>query len=250
MAEPNALRILVVNGKGGCGKTTIATNLAAAYARLGFCVALSDHDSQASSAQWLEQRPTRLPTIHLVPAHERPGMYTTRSFQRRLPIDVERIIIDTPSAVGDRELDGLLRGIDAILIPLLPSSIDIRAGGRFITQLLNHRSYRARPTPVGVIANRVRHNTATHQKLMEFLASLDVPTVATFTDCAMYTRLADNGNGLFDDVSDALAEREAAEWCRVMQWIDDVAIHGRAAGHLRRPVEATPHQRNTESAEA
>jgi chromosome partitioning protein len=250
MAEPNALRILVVNGKGGCGKTTIATNLAAAYARLGFCVALSDHDSQASSAQWLEQRPPRLPTIHLVPAHERPGMYTTRSFQRRLPIDVERIIIDTPSAVGDRDLDGLLRGVDAILVPLLPSSIDIRAGGRFIAQLLNHRSYRASPKPVAVIANRVRHNTATHQKLMEFLDTLEVPTIATFTDCAMYTRLADGGNGLFDDVSDALAEREAAEWCQVMQWIDDVAIHGRNGSPQRSPVAATPRQRNPESAEA
>src|SRR5215468_12254391 len=136
MAEPNALRILVVNGKGGCGKTTIATNLAAAYARLGYTVALTDHDAQASSTQWLEQRSTPLPLIHLVAAHERTPMYTTRAYRQRMPVDTQRIIIDTPSAIRDQELDNLLRGIDVILVPLLPSSIDIRAGARFINQLV------------------------------------------------------------------------------------------------------------------
>lgn len=245
MAEPNALRILVVNGKGGCGKTTIATNLAAAYARLGYCVALTDHDSQASSTQWLEQRAPSLPPIHLIQAHQRPNMYTTRTFQHRLPAEVERIIVDTPSAVSDRDLDTLLRGIDVILLPLLPSSIDIRAGERFIAQLVNHRSYRVRPAPIGMIANRVRHNSAMHGKLIAFLEALDVPSVATFTDCAMYTRLAECGNGLFDDVSDALAEREAMEWAKLLKWIDEVA-NVRPRGQ----ASASPHQRSTESAEA
>ena len=249
MAEPNALRILVVNGKGGCGKTTIATNLAAAYARLGYCVALTDHDSQASSTQWLEQRAARLPSIHLVAAHERTAMYTTRAFAQRLPNDIERIIIDTPSAVSDRDLDTLLPGIDAILVPLLPSSIDIRAGARFITQLLSHRSYRARPSPIGVIANRVRHNTTTHAKLMQFLECLDVPTIATFRDSAIYTRLAEEGTGIFDDVSDSNAEREAHQWSKLLHWIDEVTSHRTGIRQLG-PLAAPPHQRNAESAEA
>jgi chromosome partitioning protein len=249
MAEPNVLRILVVNGKGGCGKTTIATNLAAAYARLGYCVALTDHDSQASSTQWLEQRAAPLPTIHLIPAHQRTSMYQTRSFQQRMPHDVERIIIDTPSAVNDRDLDTLLRGIDAILVPLLPSSIDIRAGGRFITQLLAHRSYRIHPVPVGVIANRVRQNTTTHTKLQQFLEGLHVPTVATFRDSALYTRLADEGTGIFDDVSDSSAEREGLEWSKLMHWIDDVTSQATSARQLG-PLAAPPHYRNAESAEA
>jgi chromosome partitioning protein len=222
MAEPNALRILVVNGKGGCGKTTIATNLAAAYARLGYCVALTDHDSQASSTQWLEQRAASLPSIYLVQAHQHTPMYQTRAFQQRVPGEVERIIVDTPSAVNDRNLDSLLRGVDAILVPLLPSSIDIRAGARFIDQLFAHRSYRLRPVPVGVIANRVRQNTTTHAKLLQFLEGLDVPTVATFRDSALYTRLAEEGTGIFDDVADASAEREALEWSKLMLWIDEV----------------------------
>jgi chromosome partitioning protein len=248
MAEPTALRILVVNGKGGCGKTTIATNLAAAYARLGYCVALTDHDAQASSTHWLEQRPAPLPSIHLIAAHQRTSMYRTRAFEQRMPPEIERIIIDTPSAVSERDLHALLRSIDAILVPLLPSSIDMRAGARFIAQLLAHRSYRARPAPVGVIANRVRRNTTTHIKLMQFLECLDVPTVATFRDCALYTQRADDGTGIFDDVSDASAEREAGEWSNLIRWIDDATAQrtGRQLG----PRAAPMHPRSIHAAEA
>ncbi len=218
--EPIALKTLVVNGKGGCGKTTIATNLAAAYARLGHQVVLVDHDAQASSSQWLQQRPAPLPPIHLVAAHQRTGMYTTRAYAQRTPINADRIVIDTPSAVGDRELDTLLRGVDAILVPLLPSSIDMRAGSRFINQLLNHRVYRLHPVPVAVVANRVRKNTLTHSKLMAFLDCLDVPAIATFRDSSIYTRLADDGTGIFDVDADSGITRELQQWRNVLTWID------------------------------
>jgi chromosome partitioning protein len=251
MAEPNALRILVVNGKGGCGKTTIATNLAAAYARLGHTVALTDHDAQASSTQWLEQRAAPLPVIHLIAAHQRTPMYTTRSYQQRVPPDTTRIIIDTPSAVSDKDLETLLRGIDAILVPVLPSSIDIRAGARFIAQLLSHRVYRTRPVPVGVIANRVRDNTLTHAKLIHFLQCLNVPTVATFRDSALYTRLAEDGSGIFDDEERATTAREVREWCNLLQWLDTATAQGgRADAPQLGPRAAPPHNRTAESAEA
>ncbi len=243
--EPNALRILVVNGKGGCGKTTIATNLAAAYARLGHHVVLVDHDAQASSAQWLQQRPQPLPPIHLVEAHQRTGMYQTRAFQQRLPLDADRIIIDTPSAVGDQELDTLLRGVDAILVPLLPSSIDIRAGARFIGQLLTHRLYRARPIPVAVVANRVRQNTLTHSKLVHFLDCLDVPSIATFRDSSLYTQLADDGTGIFDLEADASITRELRQWRNVLNWIDQ-STRGRSEDDItvrRSPRAASAHPR-------
>ena len=57
-------RIVVLNPKGGSGKTTIATNLAASYAFRGYCVALIDYDSQGSSTRWLSKRPDELPAIH------------------------------------------------------------------------------------------------------------------------------------------------------------------------------------------
>ncbi len=103
--------------------------------------------------------------------------------------------------------------------------------------------------PVGVIANRVRQNTTTHTKLQQFLECLDVPTVATFRDSALYTRLADEGTGIFDDVADSSAEREALEWSKLMHWIDEVTSQRTGVRQLG-PLAAPPHYRNAESAEA
>lgn len=243
MVEPNALRILVVNGKGGCGKSTIATNLAAAHARQGYGVALIDHDSQASSSHWLGARPVECPAIHLIEAHQRTAMYATRSFQQRLPGDTDRIIIDTPSAATDKELDQLLRGTHLILIPVLPSAFDMRAAGGFIEQLRHHRMYRARPLPIALIANRVRPNTLNHERLTQFLDGLALQTAATFRDRAIYTRLADQGLGVFDVADDREAAAELPQWHRLLDWIDATVPEGRAQPPRRAPGHTSTAQR-------
>jgi chromosome partitioning protein len=228
MLERNPVRILVVNGKGGCGKTTIATNLATAYANLGRRVTLLDYDAQASSTDWWQHRPDAMPGIHLIEAHRRAAMYTTRTFQTRLPTDTDTIVVDTPSAVSERELPDLLKGVDVIVVPLLPSPIDVRAGMNFLRVLLGHRCYRANPVPVGVVANRVRHDTLKISKLDEFVAELGLPTVAAFHDSTLYTQLVDNGCGLFDLADAADAPREWDQWQQLLDWIDDsVASVGR-----------------------
>ena len=213
-------RILVINGKGGCGKTTIATNLAVAYARRGHQVALMDNDPQASSSYWVSQRPADLPPVRLVAKHERPNMYQTQAFQHRLPEGTDMVVVDGHSNARGRDLDSLLRQTDLILVPILPSSIDIRAGGRFIADLLTHRLFRASPRPVGVIANRIQPNTETHEKLMQFLGCLDVPAVAQFRDSPVYTDAAEQGLGVVDMLDCRAARKETVQWKQLMQWID------------------------------
>jgi len=218
--NPEARRILVINGKGGCGKTTIAINLAVAYANAGHTVALMDNDPQGSSTYWAEQRDPALPPVHLIPTNRRTSMYQTQVYQNRLPAGTARVIIDGHSNARDRDLETLLKQTDVVLIPMQPSSIDIQAGSRFITELLTHRLYRAAPRPVGVIANRVQPNTPTHAKLEHFLACLDVPAVATFRDSPVYMEAAEVGKGIVDMIDSRAARKETPAWWDLMRWID------------------------------
>ena len=219
-----ARRVLVINGKGGCGKTTIATNLAVAYACRGTHVALMDNDPQGSSTYWASLRDPELPPVNIVAKHERPNMYETQSFHHRLPNETEMVIIDGHSNARGRDLESLLRQTDVILVPMLPSSIDIRAGGRFIADLLTHRLFRAAPRPVGVIANRIQPNTETHDKLMHFLGCLDVPVVAQFRDSPVYTDAAEVGQGVVDMLDVRAARKETMQWKQLVSWIDEQAV--------------------------
>ena len=221
MMDSPTRRILVINGKGGCGKTTIATNLAVAYACQGKKVALMDNDPQGSSTYWASLRDQKLPPVDIVRKHERPSMYQTQAFHHRLPSDTEIIVIDGHSNARGRDLDSLLRQTDLILVPILPSSIDIRAGGRFITEVLTHRLFRASPRPVGVIGNRVQPNTELHIKLLDFLACLDVPAVAQFRDSPVYVDAAEVGEGVVDMKEVRAARKETAQWKQLIHWIDE-----------------------------
>lgn len=244
--DATARRILVINGKGGCGKTTIATNLAVTYARMGCSVALVDNDPQASSTYWSEVRGAELPAVKLVAAHRRTPMYQTQTFQHRLP-SCDRIIVDGHSNARDRDLEALLKQADVVLVPLLPSSIDIRAGSRFIANLLTHRAFRNAPRPVGVIANRVQPNTETHAKLEHFLRCLDVPAVATFRDSPVYTQAVELGQGVVDMLDSRAARKETPAWRNLARWIDaqPKASPTTAYELRRRPMSARAAASNT-----
>ena len=214
-------RVLIINGKGGCGKTTIATNLAVAYAERGYGTALVDHDSQAASSDWAGLRtPARAP-ITLLAKHQRVNMYQTEAFRDRLPDSITRVIIDTPSGARERNIDALIRRCDLILVPMLPSPLDVRAGSRFIAELLTHRSFRAKPRPIGVVVNRTQDNNPLQARLMHSLECLDVPCAATFTDSPLYGRAAEDGRGILElDATDAAGTKEQHEWGQLLNWIE------------------------------
>ena len=249
--NPDAHRILIINGKGGCGKTTIATNLAAVYAKQGKSVALVDNDPQASSSYWGENRTAAMPPVHIVRAHQRANMYETQTFHNRMPADVDRIIVDGHSNARDRDLETLLRQSDVILVPLLPSAIDIRAGSRFIANLLTHRMLRDSPRPVGVIANRVHPNTEMHAKLQHFLSCLDVPAVATFRDSPVYTDAVEQGQGVIDMIDCRAARKETPAWRKLVAWIDSQPRNAvPTARELRNRPKAAPRRLGDQSVSA
>lgn len=78
------LRIVVLNPKGGSGKTTIAVNLASHYAVQRERVVLMDQDPQGSTTRWFRKRGPGAYAMDGVAAYERDAR-TTRTFRLRVP---------------------------------------------------------------------------------------------------------------------------------------------------------------------
>lgn len=222
-------RIVVMNSKGGCGKTTIATNLASCYANAGFTTALFDHDSQRSSTHWLSVRGDVPPPVHGVTAFEphRPGL--TRSWQLRMPPETQRIVVDTPASMDRAELMERLRGAHTILIPVLPSPIDTFAAADFIRDLFLVGKIRSERTRLGIIPNRIRSNTLAFQALRRFLTSLNIPVVAQLRDTQGYVRATDQGLGIHE-LREARLDRDRPVWHTIMEWADGAPAGRRLYG--------------------
>lgn len=220
-------KIVVLNPKGGSGKTTVATNLAAYYASAGFSTVLVDHDPQASSSRWLRKRVPHLAAIHGIHAFEK-NPRVTRSFLMRLPVGTERVVVDTAAAVSAQDMPELVRDADAILVPVLPSDIDIHACSKCIADLLLVAKIKRREHRIGVIANRARRNTVVLQTLLRFLGSLEIPVVTTLRDSHNYLRAAELGHGLHD-MKNYLVRDDVATWQPLVDWLESRFADGALA---------------------
>jgi len=211
-------RIIVLNPKGGSGKTTLATNLAANFAVAGFRPALMDLDPQGSSMRWLKKRSNDHAPVHGIAGFER-SVTVTRSWQLRVPADCSPLIVDTPAALDAQMLPEMTRGADAIIVPVMPSDIDIHAAARCIADLLLVAKIRRADDRIGIVANRVRSNTLVSQSLMRFLRSLDIPMIATLRDTQNYVRCAEAGLGIYE-LPRWQARQDLDGWQGIMAWLN------------------------------
>jgi chromosome partitioning protein len=225
-------RILVLNPKGGSGKTTIATNLASYFASLGDRPLLSDHDPQGSSSRWLKKRKPEQPFIHGIAAFERNNRMT-RAWQMRIPPDAAHVVVDTPAAVVAQDMPELTKSADAIIVPVLPSDIDIHAFSKCIADLLLIAKVKREDDRIGVIANRVKRNTLVYASLMRFLNTLGIPVIATLRDSQNYIRAAEQGVGLHE-MKRNLVEQDLEDWDPLLTWLR--AKEGVAAPLSVRPL--------------
>jgi chromosome partitioning protein len=210
-------RILVLNPKGGSGKTTLATNLASYFASLGDRPLLSDNDQQGSSTRWLKKRQPEQAFIHGIAAFERNSRMT-RAWQLRVPPDAAHVVVDTPAAVLAQDMPEMTRNADAILVPVLPSDIDIHAFSRCIADLLLIAKVRRDENRIGVVANRVKRNTLVYQSLMRFLETLRIPVIATLRDSQNYVRAAEQGVGLFE-MKRGMVAQDLDDWEPLLAWL-------------------------------
>lgn len=212
-------RIAVINTKGGCGKTTIATSLAAYYANKGKVTCLTDYDPQGSSMRWLKQRSSDKPLITGVNAASL-NKTTTATWKLQPSRETEISVIDSPAAVDLPQLSKIIAQCDTILIPVMPSQLDIHAATRFIEMLLIQGRVRAKGLNVGIVANRVHPQALEYQAFQKFLVHLGIPIVARLRNAQSYVQAIDNGIGIHD-IYEKKALHERYQWLKLIRWLHE-----------------------------
>jgi chromosome partitioning protein len=209
---PPPRRILVANSKGGCGKSTISSNIAAAYAAKGYATSLVDCDPQQTASFWLSRRPGTLPPIYGVVGVDQPSR-PTLDWLVRIPRGTERIVIDSPGGIANFRLNDLIERVDVIIIPLLPSAIDIHATTEFIKEIYLSSSFRNSSRKLFVVGNRVDKRNKYFHQLNRFLRRLGIEEVMHIPDSYIFLRSIDEGMGVVDmpDASRYSTAKQAIE---------------------------------------
>lgn len=202
--------IMVLNAKGGCGKSTLATNIAAYFANEGAAVALADYDPQRSSLDWIGRRPADRPEIVGVAAYE-DGL-------RHVPRTVDIVVSDAPARSHGPELTNLIRHAETIVLPVLPSTIDMQATSNFLTELQNVGKVERKDVKIGAVANRVRDYTLIFAELDEYLTRARVPYIAALREAQNYVRAYTRGLGVFE-LPEYLAWPDWEEWEPLTSWL-------------------------------
>lgn len=212
--------ILVLNSKGGCGKSTIATSLAAYFAVRDERVALVDYDRQASSLEWLQRRPANRPPI--------TGVAGFDEGFRPVPRNTDVVVIDAPAGCHGRELTELVRHAETIVVPVLPSTIDIVASGKFIDDLYEVGKVERREVKLAVVGNRVREVTLIAQELDDYLGKLKMPYVTKLREAQNYVRAYTRGLGIHE-LPEYLAWPDWEQWKPLVGWLNSKRSQPKAA---------------------
>jgi chromosome partitioning protein len=205
------LTTLVASSKGGCGKSTLVTQLASHWAQTGQHTAIIDADRQGSSFRWASLRPDNVPGVLAMQGGGRRAL-------QRLPPDTRQLLIDTPAGAGERELEPYLDSADVLLVPVLPSSFDLYATLGFLAELQQiHRIHRGK-LPVALVANRLKPWThASQDALTQLAEEAPFPLVAQLRDSQAYVLLSALGKGIFDYQSEQVRSHQQ-DWKPLLRW--------------------------------
>jgi len=208
------LKVLVASSKGGCGKSTIATHLAAHYALKGKATVLADADPQGSSSRWCARRVSLESAVLPIDA-------TRSGWQGRIPPDAERLIIDSPAGITGERIAQFIDDVDAIVVPVLPSVLDLEATEPFLAALGKLPRVKRGKIPVALVANRTRPWTNASQAAIEQMSGFAFPLVATLRDSQAYVLMTGLGKSIFDYHSEIVRSHQD-DWAKLLRWLKKV----------------------------
>jgi chromosome partitioning protein len=204
-------KVLIASSKGGCGKSTIATNLAAYYANRGKRTVLVDADRQGSSQRWGEKRSDMEHAVLAIPNQR-------RDWYRSVPDDAEQVIVDSAAGVSAADVGDYLDHVDAVIVPVLPSAMDLEAAAPFLKEVSRLSPVRRGKVPVGLVANRLRPWTHASQRALEEMKEFPFPVIAQLRDTQAYVLTTALGKSIFDYGSE-LVRSHQEDWAKLLRWL-------------------------------
>jgi chromosome partitioning protein len=205
------LTVLVASSKGGCGKSTLVTQLASHWAQDGKRTAIVDSDPQGSSYRWASLRPDHVPGVLAVEGGRRA--------LEKLPEDTDRVLVDTAAGSHEKELEPYLEQANVVLVPVLPSSFDLHATLNFLQHLRSISRIKRGKLPVALVGNRLKPWTHASQDAIAQLAEQSpFPVVAQLRDTQAYVLLTSLGKGIFDYGSEQVRGHQQ-DWNPLLRWI-------------------------------
>ena len=202
---------VVMNPKGGVGKSTLATNLAGYYATRGRAVMLGDVDKQQSAREWLKLRPAQCAPIL--------SWEIERGRTAKPPKEASHIVLDTPAGIGDKLLEQVITPARRVIVPLQASMLDILATKHFLAQLAEDRAVRKSDALIGVIGMRVDTRTRAFDELQRYLDGLGLPVLGYIRNTQNYVQLAARGLTLFD-IAPGRVQQDLDQWAPIIKWLD------------------------------
>jgi len=166
--------------------------------------------------RWLDKRPKDRPAIHGMQAAVADS---AQSLLPKVPADSGAVILDLPAGIPDAQLHNYTYIADSILLPIMPSEIDVFSATRFIADLLLDMQLDRREQKLAIVANRVRSNTRSYQALLRFLTSLKIPMIAVVRDSQNFVHSSALGIGICEMPAYKIKE-DLASMNSIVAWLD------------------------------
>ena len=178
-----AKKILVMNPKGGVGKSTFVAGVMSQLLHQGYRVELIDFDKQKSSHDWARE---------VSPGHSQTYNPSLRSLSNmattlRVKQNTDFVILDSPSSFTRDDMARYTYFVDAVILPMSPSPVDLHTSLPFIQSILDSGILRARNISMAFVVNRCHQADAqiehVHRLLQHFR---HYPTLGLMSEDAAY----------------------------------------------------------------